>query len=491
MVINLLATYDDDTFTAQIEYVFRLLLSSCGVDYQIVPLRRLKRGDFNPGKTLIISYGKKKPDLDTQPQIHIYASDFFGRQDYLRPSSMPKRPLKRYQGTPVIYLGHGKLDDFVRQSHDTIETNFDIIASSFFMVSRYEEVVINVRDQYGRFPAVASLAYKERFLDKAVVNEYIEWLWNWISNLNSGLKRKKLWGSGDLAVCLTHDVDEITRYKFYPPLIAIKNSLREKDIKKAWGIYIDFLKTRAGLKRDPYHDAFDYIINLEQGYGFISSFYFMANNERYSLESPCSKEMILKLKNLGFEVGIHPGIDSYDNPDVLKSERGGLEKIAGSKVIGGRQHYLKWKAPQSWRTWEAAGLIYDSTLGFADHEGFRCGICHPFHPFDLTENRVIDLWEIPLTVMDSTLAGSRGLSAQEGQDILANLLSTVERFNGVFVLLWHNSYMCNLLTPSWKKCFESFYRTISSKNALVSSASDILETYQSHCGFLRTGDGQV
>jgi hypothetical protein len=474
---KLLAVYDNEGLAAPIEYSFRLLLSGYDIDYRIMPLKRLKPGDFRPGQTLVISYGEQKSGLAFKPHIHIYASDFFGK-NYLKDASLPKKTLKRYQGIPVIYVGQGQLDDLVVQSQDAIETNLDIIASAFFLVSRYEEVLSDARDEFDRFPATASLAYRHNFLDKPVVNEYMAWLRQWIDGFDLGFRRGKPWGDQDFAVCLTHDIDEITRYKPYPPLVAMKNALRKEGLRKAWDIYVDYMKTKADMKRDPYRDAFDYLMNMEEQLGFSSSFYFMADDERYHLDSPYAKEMLATIKNQGGEVGIHPSFAAYDHPDVLKSETGRLAEISGSKVSGGRQHYLKWQAPRSWRDWEAAGLSYDGTLGFAGHEGFRGGICHPFQPFDLTENRVIDLWEVPLTVMDGTLASYRGLSAEEGQDILTGLLNAVEKYNGVFVLLWHNAFMCDLFTPDWKECFEGFYREIASRNALVGPTSDILASWQ-------------
>lgn len=162
----------------------------------------------------------------------------------------------------------------------------------------------------------------------------------------------------------------------------------------------------------------------------------------------------------------------------MKSEKERLEAIGGGKAAGGRQHFLECKLTQFWETWEAAGLVYDSSLGFADHEGFRCGICYPFQPFDLIENRVINLWEVPLIAMDTGLASYRNLSAEEEQSILANLLKTVEEHNGVFVLLWHNCYMCQLFTPELKRCFEDFYQAISSKNVFVGSVSAVIERWE-------------
>lgn len=475
--VDIIGIYDNQDFSSPIEYAFDLIFSTCGVSYKIMPFNRFKREEYDPDETLVVSYGTEYLDIGIGKQIHFYASDFFG-EHYLKLPSMPETPLKRYHGIPIIYMGCGDLDDLVQQSQDVIETNIDIVASSFFMVSRYEEVVIDVRDQFGRFPATASLSYEEGFLDRPVVNEYIELLWDWIDRLNLGFERERVWHNKDFAVCLTHDIDETKRYKIYPPLITMKDSLEHKDFKKLGAIFFDYLKTKASLKQDPYHDAFDYIIGLEEKYGFVSSFYFMVNDERYPLSSPYSKEIIMKLKSKGFEVGIHPGFNTYENLDALIFEKERLETVTGDNVDGGRQHYLKWKNPETWRAWEVAGLVYDSTLGFADHEGFRCGICYPFQPFDLIESRVIDLWEVPIIAMDTTLATYRNLSTEEGQDILTNLLRTVEEHKGVLVLSWHNSYMCELFTPGWKRCFEDLYQAISSRNAFVGSASAIIESWE-------------
>jgi len=41
------------------------------------------------------------------------------------------------------------------------------------MLTRYEEVVKSVKDEHERFPARASLAYREGFLMRPIVNEYL------------------------------------------------------------------------------------------------------------------------------------------------------------------------------------------------------------------------------------------------------------------------------------------------------------------------------
>ena len=47
---------------------------------------------------------------------------------------------------------------------------FDIFASSFYLLSRYEEYLPHVTDDFGRFMAKESLAYNHRFLNQPVVD---------------------------------------------------------------------------------------------------------------------------------------------------------------------------------------------------------------------------------------------------------------------------------------------------------------------------------
>ncbi|MGB1307673.1 MAG: DUF7033 domain-containing protein, partial [Oceanihabitans sp.] len=47
---------------------------------------------------------------------------------------------------------------------------FDIFAASFYLLSRYEEYLPHVKDDYGRFTAEESLAFKNNFLNQPIVD---------------------------------------------------------------------------------------------------------------------------------------------------------------------------------------------------------------------------------------------------------------------------------------------------------------------------------
>ena len=47
---------------------------------------------------------------------------------------------------------------------------YDIFAASFYLISRYEEYLPHVKDIHGRYTASESLAYKNGFLEKPVID---------------------------------------------------------------------------------------------------------------------------------------------------------------------------------------------------------------------------------------------------------------------------------------------------------------------------------
>jgi len=141
--------YQNNKFSKQITYTFELIFSHYGISYQVIQYDDFSSIILDPS-SVVISYGNEKAVGPFLYHIHIFESGFFGPH-YLKPESMPKTPLKRLKDLPIIYSGEGNLPDWVNVYKNdlggkTIETNVDIIASSFFMLTRYEEVLLNVRD---------------------------------------------------------------------------------------------------------------------------------------------------------------------------------------------------------------------------------------------------------------------------------------------------------------------------------------------------------
>src|SRR5690606_22808202 len=99
------------------------------------------------------------------------------------------------------------------------------------------------------------------------------------------------------------------------------------------------------------------------------------------------------------------------------------------------------------------GFQVDSTLGFADHEGFRRGTCLPFQLYDLEAGEPLSIWEMPLAAMDSALFNRRGLDVASAVRASKRLSAICRRHGGVFVGLWHSILRDDLEAPGWERHF--------------------------------------
>ena len=219
-------------------------------------------------------------------------------------------------------------------------------------------------------------------------------------------------------------------------------------------------------------------MNLEEQYGAKSSFYLLALDEGeedfdYNIED--LRNEIAKAIGRGWEIGLHGGHTSYNNFNNIMKEKNKLEKVTGKNIIGYRNHYLRFLTPDTWEILNKAGFQYDVTFGYADCVGFRNGMCHPFKPYNLTTNKEINILEIPLAIMDTTLFGYMRLDNYEAWNTIKLLIDTVEKYNGVITILWHNTSMFedNL------KMYEKILKYCKEKDAWMTSGENIYNLYKS------------
>jgi hypothetical protein len=383
--------------------------------------------------------------------------------DWLTPKSLPIQPLPVWDTQkenidcplvdPTIPIIYGdpefpKTFSSVYEKQKTknkkrsIPLPIDIFGSAFFMLTRYEEVVKPDRDEHDRFPATASLAFQEVFLDRPIINEYMEILWFYLQKITKNEKRK----TRNFTVIPTHDVDIPFQFRFSPMLQKIR--LLGGDILKRMNPLL-FVRDALAMSvtKDPY-DTFDTIMALSERAGIASSFYFMSGgatkyDSYYPPDHPEVTNLMQKIHQRGHHIGFHPSYEAGLDGQIWKDELQTLRKVAGNiPLVGGREHYLRFQVPLTWRFWDDSDLDYDSTLSFADAAGFRCGICYPYPVFDLKQRKQLDILERPLIMMECTVIDARYMNKGVTRHALAYMQIFKDRcrmFNGEFVLLWHNT----------------------------------------------------
>ncbi len=287
--------------------------------------------------------------------------------------------------------------------------------------------------------------------------------------MDSGLKLEYP-ENKNFAVFLTHDVDDIyppKSHTFISSLYHIKNFEFDKLKDQLFWKY-------RGRQFSPYWN-FKEIMKVEDKYNAKSSFYFIASDHdilrfRYNIED-LENELGIITDN-GWEIGLHGGYFSFDNLEEILKEKKRLEKIISRKVIGYRNHYLRFKVPTTWDLLRDAGFKYDTTFGYNDMTGFRNGMCHPFWPFNLKNDQYIDILEIPLIMMDTALFWS-SKTFDNSWTNAKYLIDIVEKYNGVLTLSWHNYVFSCPFRKQWTMLYEKILKYCHKKNAWMTNGEDI------------------
>jgi Family of unknown function (DUF7033) len=328
----------------------------------------------------------------------------------------------------------------------SVRDSADLLGSAFFMLTRYEELAVADRDQHGRFPAASSAAHREGLLGIPIVDEYVERLWEALQRAWPRLERRPR----AFEVVLTHDIDD--------PLATLQHTPRDV-VRQLGGDLVRRRDPRLAARRvrsllgdarlDP-HNTFDFLMAVSERHGLRSAFYFLAHRDErpragaYLFEDPWVRSLIGRIAQRGHEIGVHPSLCTHLDAERTREELERLQRVAEAEGVrqdewGGRQHFLRWANPDTWRSWEAAGLAYDSTLAYSEQIGFRTGTCHPYRVFDLRERRPLNLREEPLQVMDVTLLSSMGLSLDAAREAVLEVAAQCRRHRGRLGILWHNN----------------------------------------------------
>ncbi|MGC9366967.1 MAG: DUF7033 domain-containing protein [bacterium] len=326
------------------------------------------------------------------------------------------------------------------KSNKEISCELDIIASIFFMLSRWEECLNSFnRDNYNRFSISHSSAFKNNFITRPLVNEYIELIKNFLAYLNYNIEYKDKY-----QIIPTHDIDDI--YKFKSKRLTLKdisyNLIKQQKYNIGLKKIYDITLNNFHLKRDPF-DTFNYLMQLSEKYKVKSRFYLRLQKFRNQKHLFNIQEKIIdSIKKSNHIIGFHPGFNTYSNEKIWLKEKNLIESKYKIKMEEGRQHYLQFKNPITWRIWDNNNMKIDSTLCYPEHEGFRCGTASEFHVFDVYKRKKLNLIERPTIIMDRTLTSYRKIDETSMLQIINYYKNICKKYKMPLTILFHNSSFC-------------------------------------------------
>ena len=367
---------------------------------------------------------------------------------------------KNYPGLIDLSLPSPGLDKNPRkifiQNNDFFHINYDIIGLIYWCLTRSEEVDIPeiYLDKHKRFSSIYSHAYKNNYLQRPIVDEWINLLKELIKQFIPNITFKEF----HFKQYITHDVDSPARYALkskYSFFKQIFYNLLKKDAD------IDFsesLKIYTSSKKfihqnDP-HNTFKWLMDKSEELNTFSSFNFFSGitnkklDASYRLDHLAIVNLIKSIKSRGHNIGIHPSYETYKNYSLFKKEENNFFELMNQIKIdqnewGGRMHYLRWSWPYTGLLWSDSRFNYDSSLGYADSPGFRCGTCHEFRMFDPKSQKILNFKQRPLIFMECSVLDRKYQNLGYNKDSIKSIICLKDAckiVNGTFTILWHNSY---------------------------------------------------
>lgn len=322
-----------EKITPRLKYVTRYIFEDCIKILYNLTSDMIELQSFTGP---VISYTKQR----IAQEFHMHAGDLLLENDIKE----QKVEVKDIDGMPVFFPTDRDSD-----------TPFDVFSAVFFMLSRYEEYLPFTTDKYGRYAAENSILYKNKLLEKAVVDR-------WIIFLNGKLREKY------------SQFPVINRkYRFIPTVdidsayaIRHKGAIRTTGglIKSLIGVtepgFSKRIRVLRGKEKDPFdlYDKIDYIHDgiPKKMISFVLAARLSKNDRGIYPGKLPFKKLIEKLGEFSI-IGMHPSWKSHGSSRRFTEEKNRLEDICNYKIRISRQHFLMIKMPETYLRLEKAGII--------------------------------------------------------------------------------------------------------------------------------------
>lgn len=338
---------------------------------------------------------------------------------------------------------HGDNDQrilFSAQNHsENAILDFDIFSAVFFCLSLYQAYIPLPKDQHER------IDYQHWHIRKTGLDQY-PFVEIWIQKLREHLMKAgfHLPTNPVKGADISIDIDHFFAFTNRSIGRHIKGFLGDV-LRFNSGRFIERAKSISGIQKDPYEGFFTW---LEQQHQRFTFFVLMKEGGKDSLNpnNPNKQARIQTLKQYG-DVGIHPSYESSVNTDRISEEIHLLENVLQEKISMSRQHFLRWKAPDTFDELCKNGIQHDYSLGYYDQPGFMCATSSPFPFYHLKQEVSTELTLHPFCWMDSMNEYYRKINAQKAME---EVLSFKYRANAAYSrasFVFHND---NLISDKYK-----------------------------------------
>jgi hypothetical protein len=311
---------------------------------------------------------------------------------------------------------------------------FDIFGAAFYLLSRYEEYLPHVKDQYGRFMAKDSIAHKHEFLHQPVID-----IWAYKFKAELQLKFPEFpFKERVYKVSPVIDIPMAYYFKNKGLMRTIGGTLNDIYRFKLRQLYQRYL-VLFGLKKDPY-DTFRWLINKQKKVkSKFQMFFLIGDYSTFDKNINTNKKIFVSLiKSVAdyCKVGLKLSYFGLDNFEILKKEKIKMEAIINTSLLASRNSFNKLNLPNCYRNLINLEVKEDYSMGYVNEIGFRAGTCSPFLFYDLDYEIQTPLMIHSFQVMDYALLSKK--SFLDKKQAVEKMIQEIQAVDGTFIPIFHN-----------------------------------------------------
>jgi hypothetical protein len=354
------------------------------------------------------------------------------------------------------------------------------LAAAAALLAREEEIGAPV-DEHGRFPASASAIAP----DAAPLDDLVLALRE--AATAAGVTPVTAYpGGAPFAVALTHDIDTPWRWSrrgVHGAASRLKRAVGARDRAavqvEALGLALAPLHRLRGSDPNWSHGRF---AALERRHDYRSTcFVLAAHRDPHDGAAPevyaaRRARLVGELAGLELEVGLHASYTCLADEQLVAGERAELARLLGGPIAGNRHHYLRLPWHDGIRALDRLGFSYDCTLGHAERPGARAGLSFPFRPWDVRAGAPLRILELPLVLMDASLAEQRylGLSPEAAWPEVERVLDHLHAVGGCASVLWHNDRFDRVYGRGWDRLYERMLDGIAARGGYAGTGEALV-----------------
>ncbi|MFC7358095.1 DUF7033 domain-containing protein [Jejudonia soesokkakensis] len=328
---------------------------------------------------------------------------------------------------------------------------FDIFSAAFYLLTRYEEYLPHVKDEFGRYPASESLGLKNNFLTQPIIDvwayKFKSLLLDSFEELNFPKKKMTIHN-----LVLIQEPYAFKQKGFFRSMVGYGSDLIQLKFLRL------FKRTNVILKvsKDPF-EIYEWLIETtKKSTAKLTAFFLLGEATRFEESINTRREQFkLLIKHIGDykQVGLIFSQQALQEYDLLKFEKQRIEEITNRDLQGSINTNFLVDLPNIYRNLVELEVGHDHTMVYQNTPGFRAGTCTPFLFYDLDFEIKTPLIIHPVALTAESLFP---LKDAERRVLLDRMLHDVTSVNGTFSMIFKNTdFSLKLKNRVWRTLLSS------------------------------------